>query len=40
MTDRFGFLPLDSALKFDVGQISPLRELKKVRKRVEKLTNP
>lgn len=39
-TDRFGFLPCDWTLKFDGGEISPIREITKVRKRVEKLTNP
>ena len=40
ITDRFGFLPCDWTFKFDGGEISPIQELTKVRKRVEKLTNP
>jgi hypothetical protein len=40
ITDRFGFLPCDWTFKFDGGEISPIREITKIRKRVEKLTNP
>ena len=39
ITDRFGFLPCDWTFKFDGGEISPIREITRVRKRVEKLTN-
>jgi hypothetical protein len=39
ITDRFGFLACDWTFNFDGGEISPIREINKVRKRVEKLTN-
>ena len=40
ITDRVGFLDCDWTFKFDGGEISPIREITKVRKRVEKLANP
>ena len=39
MKDRFGFLPCDWIFDFDGGTISPIPEIYKVRKRVEKYTN-
>lgn len=37
--DRFGFLPCDWTVKFDGGDISPIPEIYKVRRWVEKYTN-
>ncbi len=39
MCDRFGFLPCDWSIKFDGGDISPIPEIYKIRKAVEKNTN-
>jgi hypothetical protein len=38
--DRFGFLPCDWTIKFNGGEISPIPDIYKVRKRVEKCANP
>jgi hypothetical protein len=37
--DRFGFLPCDWMFEFDGGEIWPIPEIRKVRKRVDKFTN-
>lgn len=39
ITDRFGFFPCDWTFEFDGGTISPIPEIYKVRKRVEKYAN-
>lgn len=39
MRARFGFLPCDWSIKFDGGDISPIPEIYKIRRAVEKHTN-